>query len=775
MNHTAAGALPANPPFPRQRPAANRTPRRGLPTGPRQATARQRSAITPLTAPTDEYVSDYAELVTALSHAVIGIPYTIEFIDDITVPSGSTISPLYDTEVVLTGDYRLIGADGQPAIVVPETATLTLDGITVTHTPGELGPGVTNFGTLTLLTGAVSGNTNDNGGGVVNEAVFAPAIFTMSGGEISGNTAINPAIGPAYGGGVYNVSPTYPTSSATFNMTGGLISENTAIGTGPGPGGGGVGGGVFNGASSNFTMSGSAVISENMTTGAGAGVINYSGSFTMSGNAVISGNTAGDGSPGSGGGGGVGNGPGAGGSGSFTMSGSAVIFGNTTTTGGGGGVSNNGTFFMSDSALITENTASRGGGVYSTNHFEITGGEISYNTATGPIGNGGGGGMYAFDRASGTMTDAVILGNTASINGGGICTGQYIGGWNFPIIDTCVISDNTSQTGNGGGIYAHLSAWPDITGATLITGNTAPLGDGGAIWIDYTYLNRLTVGEDVVFADNRASEGFFMTDPADILLHDTNILTTDFTYPFTYGYNNFDISYTFGEPYDDTIVFTGTKEATGAQLAAGLFEFGLFNDLGELVETTTNDGFGNIIFPPLVFDAVGTYNFTIRELTEDENGWVTDPTVFPAVVTVLLIDGEISITVDYPNGEPLFTDSFEPEECGLIEFPPLTFTAPGVYEFTFRELTPSGDGWTTDGRDYRVIVTVTEQNGVLVATLEYPDGFPVFENRYEPTQVSVIISGTKVAIGADLICGMFEFGLFDDEGNLVATTVNGPA
>ena len=697
--------------YERQRFAVNSRAIRGLPINPQQAYANQLNAITPLAAP-DEYVSDYAELVTALGQAVTGTPYTIELTDDITVPSGSSIWIPYDTEVVLTGDFRLIGANGYPTLAVAESVVLTLDGITVTHAPGTTGSGVDNFGTLILLSGAISGNTNDRGGGVYNEAIFAPAVFTMEGGEISDNTASNT------GGGVYCVG----VDSAVNILAGDIHDNNAASG----------GGGIAIGDDGTLNMTGGTIFHN--TAYAGGGVSNNGTPFTMEGG-EISDNTA-------------------------------------TLFGGGVDVSSLKTFIMSGTALITGNTCLRdGGGVGTTGAVTITGGEISNNNAQGY-----GGGVTAFATGSLTMANAAMLGNTAAASGGGAFISNDTGV--ASVVDNCVISGNTSTTGNGGGLYVGgLTPELNITGATLITDNTAPLGDGGAIWIDYAALDQLTVGTNVVFADNEASEGYFMTDAGDITLHNTNILTTDFTNPFVYGYNNFDISYTEGEPFfeiDDTVVFTGRKEATGAQLAAGLFEFGLFDDLGDLIDTTVNDGFGNIAFPPLVFDTVGTYNFTIRELTEDENGWVTDTTVFPAVVTVTIVNEEISATVDYPNGEPLFSDSFEPEECGLIEFPALTFTETGVYEFTFRELTPSGGGWITDGRNYRVIITVTDENGALVASLEYPDGFPVFENRYEPTQVSVIISGNKVAIGADLICGMFEFGLFDSENNLIATTVNGP-
>ena len=65
-----------------------------------------------------------------------------------------------------------------------------------------------------------------------------------------------------------------------------------------------------------------------------------------------------------------------------------------------------------------------------------------------------------------------------------------------------------------------------------------------------------------------------------------------------------------------------------------------------------------------------------------------------------------------------------------INFPALEFTAPGVYSYTIKELTPSNRQWETDSRVYRVIITVTDNGeGLLVASLDYPDGFPKFVNK----------------------------------------------
>ena len=74
--------------------------------------------------------------------------------------------------------------------------------------------------------------------------------------------------------------------------------------------------------------------------------------------------------------------------------------------------------------------------------------------------------------------------------------------------------------------------------------------------------------------------------------------------------------------------------------------------------------------------------------------------------------------------------------CNNINFPELTFTSSGVYNYTIRELTPLDREWDTDSRVYRAVVTVTENSdGKLTASVQYPDGFPMFVNirkKYPP-------------------------------------------
>ena len=69
-------------------------------------------------------------------------------------------------------------------------------------------------------------------------------------------------------------------------------------------------------------------------------------------------------------------------------------------------------------------------------------------------------------------------------------------------------------------------------------------------------------------------------------------------------------------------------------------------------------------------------------------------------------------------------------KCQNINFSPITFTSPGIYSYTIKELTPSDANWKTDSRIYRVVVTVTDNgHGALEARVEYPDGFPRFVNK----------------------------------------------
>jgi hypothetical protein len=106
----------------------------------------------------------------------------------------------------------------------------------------------------------------------------------MSGGTISGNVS-------NYHGGGVAVGGATSAEAAIFSMSGGTISGNSVVG--PDPGGAGVGLYLY----STFMMSGGAISSNTCSAGTGGyggGLITHTSYFTKTGG-TISGNTAGRG------------------------------------------------------------------------------------------------------------------------------------------------------------------------------------------------------------------------------------------------------------------------------------------------------------------------------------------------------------------------------------------------------------------------------------------------------------------------------------------------
>jgi hypothetical protein len=273
---------------------------------------------------------------------------------------------------------------------------------------------VNGRGILEMKAGSrVTGNrsTTTYGGGVY---VYTDGTFTMSGGEVSGNTSSSFA---GIGGGVY------VDTGGTFTMSGGAVSGNTVIGATNS-----YGGGVYVGTGGTFTMSGGEVSGNTASSSSlssvssdGGGVYVDSGTFTISGG-VISGNTASSSSSRSRGGG-----VGVAGSGTFTMSGGAVS-GNTASSsslssrGGGVWVAGYATFTMSGGAVSgntassTTTSGSSGGGVYvASGTFTMSGGAVSGNTASSTTTSGSsGGGVYVDTYGSFTMSGGEVRDNFLS-------------------------------------------------------------------------------------------------------------------------------------------------------------------------------------------------------------------------------------------------------------------------------------------------------------------------------------------------------------------------
>jgi uncharacterized repeat protein (TIGR02543 family) len=242
-------------------------------------------------------------------------------------------------------------------------------------------------------------------------------------------------------------------------------------------------------------MNGGATLTENNSTANGAGVqINVGGTFIMEGG-IISDNKVGE----SGGGGGVYVDGGV-----FTMNG-GIISGNTS-TGGGGGVNivGGGTFTM-DGGTISGNKAGAGGdfsgggvsvmgSVSNPSTFTMTGGTISSNSTLQD-----GGGVYIKDSDITIDGNAIISGNTAGRDGGGIiktATGDITIGGNARI------SGNKARE-RGGGVLIGGTDNIIIGGGAVISGNS--LTNGAADNLTLLGVdNYITLGTGLGTGDNGA-------------------------------------------------------------------------------------------------------------------------------------------------------------------------------------------------------------------------------------------------------------------------------
>ena len=292
---------------------------------------------------------------------------------------------------------------------------VSFSGGTISENKSGAGGGIIVWGGKAALSGTVAFTSNQapdgNGGG----AYFSTrTIVSIDGGNYTYNTS-------KYGGGI-------AWNGVKFEFRNGTISNNSVATTG---------GGLR---LSNNTAETSAVISggkisENTATG-GAGV--WADYVTISGGTISQNHADGNGQS-------------------------------------GGGVYVNHIFKLSGTGTITENSAYTGGGVHIGNQadssFEITGGTISKNKATGST---GGGGIYS---AKVTSTDDVA----SCMTGGSI-------------------TENVAETGSGGGLY--LRGKFELKGGT-ISKNSAPLLAGGGVNVHSSAEMVITDG---TISNNEANE-----------------------------------------------------------------------------------------------------------------------------------------------------------------------------------------------------------------------------------------------------------------------------
>ena len=202
----------------------------------------------------------------------------------------------------------------------------------------------------------------------------------------------------------------------------------------------------------------------------------------------------------------------------------------------------------------------------------------------------------------------------------------------------------------------------------------------------------------------------------------------------------------------------------------------------------------------------GTLSVAAADATDGAHT-VLDPSAFKFAFTnayavepvsnSITADGGVSVTKEL-DGRALSAGDFsfelldaqgsvlqtkQNDAAGTISFDAITYTQPGAYAYTLREVvgTDGDKGITYDRSTYQVRVTVTDDGaGKLVAKTELLDaeGVPsdknavTFKNSYEAAPATAQIVAAKVLEGATLKDGQFSFVLKNREGKTVQTVKN---
>ena len=274
-----------------------------------------------------------------------------------------------------------------------------------------------------------------------------------------------------------------------------------------------------------------------------------------------------------------------------------------------------------------------------------------------------------------------------------------------------------------------------------------------------------------------------------------------------------------------SVTLAAKKRFTGGALAGNDFSFALYKGdkaEGTPIETVTNDEKGNITFQPINYTEAGDYEYTIKEVTGNDQTIVYDGQKVKVKVSVTdNKNGTLDATVTYGGDKavPTFTNVkpttdvtveatkvlagkaltdgafafglyqgdtstgnpvkiVQNDKEGKINLA-LTGLTIGEYDYKLKEENVGADPTITyDTKAVKVHVSVKAEGDKAKATVTY-DGkndIPTFKNTYQPAETSVTLAAKKAYVKPDntpatLKGGEFTFDLY--EGDLTAEQLKG--
>ena len=107
------------------------------------------------------------------------------------------------------------------------------------------------------------------------------------------------------------------------------------------------------------------------------------------------------------------------------------------------------------------------------------------------------------------------------------------------------------------------------------------------------------------------------------------------------------------------VVIKAQKTLIGKELTKGQFSFGLYDDKGQLIQTATNEADGSINFAAINYSQADTFNYVIKEIPGQEDGYTYDAKEVKVTVKVVDVLGEKFGSVSY-DGDATFTNTYKP-------------------------------------------------------------------------------------------------------------------
>ena len=265
-----------------------------------------------------------------------------------------------------------------------------------------------------------------------------------------------------------------------------------------------------------------------------------------------------------------------------------------------------------------------------------------------------------------------------------------------------------------------------------------------------------------------------------------------------------------------SVTLAAMKHFKGGALAGNDFSFALYKGdkaEGTPLETVTNDKDGNITFQPISYTKAGDYEYTIKEVTGNDQTIVYDGQEVKVKVSVTdNKNGKLGATATYGGDKavPTFTNTKPTtdvtveatktlkgkaltdgafafglydqagnevakgtnDQAGKVKLAVENLNL-GEYDYALKEVAGSDSTITYDSTAVKVHVSVKAEGDKAKATVTY-DGkndIPTFKNTYQPAETSVALTAKKTYVKSDntpaaLKGGEFTFNLY--EGDLTA-------